>query len=291
MSKITLSDIQHPLYLHPSDGPTTVVVEKLKGSADYRAWKRSMEISLASKRKLGFVTGVIERDAEDREKQEQWDTCNDMIIAWILNNLEERFSIVNGSRKYKLNTQLYECKQSGMTINEYYTTMKIIWEELDNMRNLPAITELTAVINAFVRALEVEREEHKLFQFLNGDVLETVKEESDSSAIMYGKGTGEGCGVCGKKNHTADKCWRVIGFPRDHPRNRRQLKGKRKENYQTGRWSAVKSEASNKMAANSSQTQSEAGNITMQQLEQMLKNLGSGSSQGEVGTHTLQEDE
>ncbi|KAL2927830.1 putative transport protein MmpL10 [Bienertia sinuspersici] len=108
MSKITLNDIQNPLYLHPSDGPSTISVEKLQGAADYRAWKRSMEIVLASKRKLGFVTRTIKRDAEDKEKQDQWDTWNCMIISWILFN---RFSVVNGSRKYRLNKEIYEYKQ------------------------------------------------------------------------------------------------------------------------------------------------------------------------------------
>ncbi|KAL2896086.1 hypothetical protein RDABS01_037870 [Bienertia sinuspersici] len=227
MSKITLSDLQNPLYLHPSDGPTIVAVEKLKGSAGYKAWKRSMEISLASKRKLGFGTGM---------------------------------------------------------------------EELDNMRDVPAVIELTPVINAFVKALETERDEQKLFQFLNGldeiyglqrsqDVLEGVKEESDSSA-MYGNGNGEGCNVCGKKNHTADKCWRVIGFPKDHPRMRRPQKGRKKETYQGGKWNLVKGEATNKMAANTSQMQGDTNGITMQQLEQMLNNQatkgGQRSNQGET---------
>ncbi|KAL2922611.1 putative prolyl 4-hydroxylase 12 [Bienertia sinuspersici] len=43
-------------------------------------------MELASKRKLGFVTGRTVRDNEDKEKQEQWDTCNNMIIGWNLNN-------------------------------------------------------------------------------------------------------------------------------------------------------------------------------------------------------------
>lgn len=79
--KVSLSSIQHPLYLHPSDGPHTVSVEKHTGVANYRSWRRSMEIALASKRKLGFVTGTMKRDATEKEKQDQWDTFNSMLIA------------------------------------------------------------------------------------------------------------------------------------------------------------------------------------------------------------------
>ncbi|KAL2925924.1 Pumilio-like protein 3 [Bienertia sinuspersici] len=139
-----------------------------------------MEISLASKRKLGFVIGMIERDVGDKEKQEQWDTYNNMLISWVLNNvcdsikqsimfissarkiwvqLKQRFSVVNGSKKYEMNKQLYELKQNGVNINEYYTNMKIIWKELENMRDLPAITNLTPEINGFIGALETDREE------------------------------------------------------------------------------------------------------------------------------------
>ncbi|KAL2904820.1 DNA-directed RNA polymerase subunit beta' [Bienertia sinuspersici] len=63
-------DTTSPLYLHPSDGSNTIIIEKLQGSSNYRAWKRSLEIALAAKRKLGFATGAVTRDKEDSVKQE-----------------------------------------------------------------------------------------------------------------------------------------------------------------------------------------------------------------------------
>ncbi|KAL2899101.1 Retrovirus-related Pol polyprotein from transposon RE1, partial [Bienertia sinuspersici] len=179
----------NPLYLHPSEGTNSIIVEKLQGPINYRSWKRSMEISLASKRKIGFVTGVIKRDANDKVKQEAWDTCNNMVISWILSNvsegvkksimfltdaasiwksLEERFCVANGSRKYQLNKEVYEMKQGGKSVTEYYTDMKSIWEELESLRELPPISTMTTEIKAFVEALDKEKEEQRLFQFLNG---------------------------------------------------------------------------------------------------------------------------
>lgn len=79
-----------------------------------------MELALAAKRKLGFVTGATVKDKEDASKAEQWDSCNDMVISWIVanvsesikktviffstakevwKNLEQRFSQVSGIRK------------------------------------------------------------------------------------------------------------------------------------------------------------------------------------------------
>lgn len=78
-----------PLYLHPSGGSTSISVEKLTGTSNYRSWRRSLEIGLASKRKLSFVNGTLKRDPANPVKQEAWDTCNSMIISWILNNVVE----------------------------------------------------------------------------------------------------------------------------------------------------------------------------------------------------------
>ncbi|CAO2821170.1 unnamed protein product [Amaranthus hypochondriacus] len=78
---MTTIDSSSPLYLHPSDGSHSIVVEKLTGAENYRAWKRSFEISLASKRKLGFVNGTTIKDPSDLTKQEAWDTCK-VAIAW-----------------------------------------------------------------------------------------------------------------------------------------------------------------------------------------------------------------
>ncbi|KAL2938692.1 rRNA adenine N-6-methyltransferase [Bienertia sinuspersici] len=84
-----MSDLRNPLYLHPSDSPTSVSIEPLIGPSNYREWRRNMEIALASKCKLGFVTGTVTRDDSDPTKAEQWDTCNHMVIAWILGSTSE----------------------------------------------------------------------------------------------------------------------------------------------------------------------------------------------------------
>lgn len=188
-SQATTIDVLSPLYLHPSDGNNFMTIEKLQGSSNYRSWKRSMEIALSSKRKLGFVKGTLTKDVTDVVKSEAWDTCNNMIISWILgsvsesikksimfvnsayhiwNHLEQRFALTNGSRKYKLNKELYETKQSGRPVSEFYTQMRALWEELESLVTLPDVTAVTTDITRLITVLNQQREEQKLFQFLNG---------------------------------------------------------------------------------------------------------------------------
>ncbi|PWA91732.1 hypothetical protein CTI12_AA087560 [Artemisia annua] len=152
---------QNPLYLHPSDGPGSLTVqEKLIGAQNYRAWRRAIEIGLSTKRKLGFIKGTVVRSNTDANLAELWDTCNNMVICWIMGSvsesiarsimfvgtaseiwmqLERRFSLSDGSRKYKLNKDTYEITQSSGSVGEYYTKMKCVWEELDNLNVLPNV--------------------------------------------------------------------------------------------------------------------------------------------------------
>lgn len=127
---------QNPLYLHGSDGPNTVSFDKLPDTNNYRRWRRSMEIALSSKRKLGFINGNVVKDEDDRVKTDLWDTCNDTVIGWILGSvsdeirqtimymmtakeiwmyLEKRYAVSNGSLKYKLNRDVYSLKQENNT--------------------------------------------------------------------------------------------------------------------------------------------------------------------------------
>ncbi|KAL2927944.1 Diaminopimelate epimerase [Bienertia sinuspersici] len=83
-------DTNNPLYIHLSDGPTSISVENLTSPIDYKPWHRTIEINLAAKRKVRFVTGVVKRDKSDLVKQEQWVTCNKLVIAWIHKYVSEQ---------------------------------------------------------------------------------------------------------------------------------------------------------------------------------------------------------
>lgn len=188
-SRLSFTDLQNPLFLHPFDGPTSISVPKLQGACDYRVWRRSFEIQLSAKRKLGFVDGSVSRNAADAVEANQWDTCNNMVISWIHFNisdnikssvlfissaydiwkqLEKRFSLTNGSRKYKLNKDLFNLRQNGMKVSDYLTCLSGLWEEIDSMNILPTVAATTPEIIKLLNTIDTIKEEARLFQFLNG---------------------------------------------------------------------------------------------------------------------------
>uniref|UniRef100_A0A803N4M8 Retrotransposon gag domain-containing protein n=1 Tax=Chenopodium quinoa TaxID=63459 RepID=A0A803N4M8_CHEQI len=126
-----------------------------------------MEIALSSKKNLGSVTGSVQRSAfaEDTAKAKQWDTCNSM-RTWV--QLEKRFSMSNGFRKYKLNRDIYSLKQNNEYVNVYYTCLTSLWEELDAMNVLPTVSESLAKVRNLLNVISKFQEDSGLFQFLNG---------------------------------------------------------------------------------------------------------------------------
>ncbi|KAL2929637.1 ATP synthase subunit a [Bienertia sinuspersici] len=130
-----------------------------------------MELALVTRRKLGFVIGVVERDTDNKKKQDF--AIKKSIIyytsareLWV--HLEKRFTVSNGVLKYKINRQLYDTQQNGQPINEYYTKLYSLWEELDDLNELPPVTQYTTEIRAFLNTVRKLTEEQHLFQFLMG---------------------------------------------------------------------------------------------------------------------------
>lgn len=327
-SRVSYTDLLNPLFLHPSDGPLSISVSKLQGTVDYRAWKRQFEIQVSAKRKLGFVDGSVTRSTTDINEAAQWDTVNNMVISWIHNNvsdtikssilfistaseiwsqLAKRFSLTNGSHKYKLSRDLFNLKQNGAKVHEYFTSLSSLWEELDSMNGLPTVDIMTPNVTKLLMAIQTMKEEAKLFQFLNGlddlygpqrsqllmmsplpsvemacaavqqeesqrEVLnQSLVSETDVSA-MYSKGSTEKvmiCVACGLKGHTRERCWTVAGYPKWHHKYRKP-----------GQKFVSNKPGVTKMANNAQGTVNSSDEVTMttHQLEQLLKLLPKDSS-------------
>ncbi|XP_074288210.1 uncharacterized protein LOC141613377 [Silene latifolia] len=85
-----------------------------------------------------------------------------LTVAETWDELKDRFSAGNAPRVHQLKGELNECKQGRLSVVEYYTKLKTIWDELANYSKVPKCTCGAAMMMA------KEREEEKVHQFLMG---------------------------------------------------------------------------------------------------------------------------
>ncbi|KAK9758214.1 hypothetical protein RND81_01G216000 [Saponaria officinalis] len=263
-------DSKDPLYFHPGDGATTVRTgQPLTGPQNYREWKREMEISLALKRKLDLVTGRIKRPTDDPNRASAWDACNNLVISWLLGSMD--------SLTRKLNKATYETVQNRRPISEYYTELKALWDELEALTNYPPMTAFPAELKALDKFMDKQNEDMRLFQFLNGldpeystlrsnmlmmtpfptveAAFAYIQQEEDISkqglssnmeikaSALFSKGKHKfACPICRMDNHSEEHCWKKIGYPAGHPKNRKPY-GQTSESKFQGNYKPQKGQA------------------------------------------------
>ncbi|XP_060209248.1 uncharacterized protein LOC132636409 isoform X2 [Lycium barbarum] len=147
-------EVISPLYLHPSDSPGAMLVPIPFSGIGYRSWRRSVLRSLSIKNKLGFINGKCPRPSPEAPTYTQWERCDDIVIAWILNSLskeiadsveyvvdlaelwvelEDRYEQTNGAKLYQIQKEINDLSQGSLDITGYYTKLKKLWEELSNL--------------------------------------------------------------------------------------------------------------------------------------------------------------
>ncbi|XP_074304920.1 uncharacterized protein LOC141639766 [Silene latifolia] len=177
-----------PLYLHPFDSPGLMHTNTIFNGDNYDLWTDAVRNGLDAKNKLGLVEGkvkqpVVDEDDENNIEGVAWRQSNAMVKAWLRNvidlklhpsitfsgtvfeiweEIREPFSAGNAPRVHQLKADLNECKQGDLSVVEYYTQLKMIWDELGSYSRVPKCTCGAAA------ALLKEREEEKVHQFLMG---------------------------------------------------------------------------------------------------------------------------
>ncbi|XP_074313614.1 uncharacterized protein LOC141648796 [Silene latifolia] len=176
-----------PLYLHPSESPNLNVPQIVFDGNNYDLWAAAVKNGLDAKNKLAFIESRIKKPVYDEEEETvesvAWRQCNAMIRAWLRNvidpklhssitftqpvdeNWEElrgRYSAGNAPRVHQSKGDLNECKQGNDSVVEYYTRLRVIWDELANYSTVKACTCGAAA------SIAKEREEEKVHQFLMG---------------------------------------------------------------------------------------------------------------------------
>uniref|UniRef100_A0A803N802 Retrovirus-related Pol polyprotein from transposon TNT 1-94-like beta-barrel domain-containing protein n=1 Tax=Chenopodium quinoa TaxID=63459 RepID=A0A803N802_CHEQI len=91
-----------------------------------------MMIALATKNKLGFVDGNLPKPPESDPNCAAWKCCDAIIISYILRSLDS--SIARSQ-------SLTDLKQGSDTpITEFFTQIKAIWDQINQMNPLPSCT-------------------------------------------------------------------------------------------------------------------------------------------------------
>lgn len=174
-------------------------------------------------------------------------------------HIQRRFGVKNGPRVQQLKTELATCRQRGLAIEAYYGKLTQLWRSMADYQQAKTMeevrkereedklhqflmglyeTEYGAINSALLsrvplptldeayNALTQDEESKQLGRMnterLDGvsfDVQATVKPQF-SNAENRGGGSGV-CSHCGRPRHTAENCFRLIGYPEwweDKPR-------------------------------------------------------------------------
>uniref|UniRef100_A0A251TD96 Putative gag-polypeptide of LTR copia-type n=1 Tax=Helianthus annuus TaxID=4232 RepID=A0A251TD96_HELAN len=188
----------NPLYLHASDSTSLTVVNiKLKGTENYTVWANAMSLALRVKNKTGFIDGTFLKPGDNEILGSQWERCNSVVLAWILNSVSEELYLghvysksaaevwkelrdtydkVDGSVVFDLYQKINSFSQNGSSVAEYYHKLNIMWKQLDQILQIPTCTcNASNQYNNFNHLV-------KLMQFLMG--LDSVYQPVRSSLLI-----------------------------------------------------------------------------------------------------------
>ncbi|TXG48854.1 hypothetical protein EZV62_024729 [Acer yangbiense] len=148
-----VSTNNQPSLQTPSDQHSVRITNiKLNGD-NFICLSLSVKMYIRGHGKIGYLTSEkAEPDAKD-SAHATWDTENSMVMAWLVNAMEEDISLNylgysnakdmwdnlnqmysdlgNQSQVYELQLKLGEIKQGTNTVTKYFATLKRLWQDLD----------------------------------------------------------------------------------------------------------------------------------------------------------------
>ncbi|XP_050211820.1 uncharacterized protein LOC126661980 [Mercurialis annua] len=147
-----------PYFLHPNENPSLMLVATPLNGQNYYASSRAMRMALISKNKIKFVDGSIIVPSVDDPLCPAWKRCNTMVLSRLVqslaatisqsvisldsayeiwNDLKDRFSQKDHVRVSDLQQELYSLRQGSLSVTEYFTHLKILWDEFVSLRPMP----------------------------------------------------------------------------------------------------------------------------------------------------------
>ena len=166
------------LYLHPSENPATPLVSPVLDSSNYHSWSRSMLTTLSAKDKLEFVDGIATQPTKTDSTFSTWNRCNNMVVSWLVHSfsvpirqsivwMDKAVEIWNDlSRISDLQTEASSLSQGELLITDYFTKLRVIWDELENFRpeSICICKNCTCNISSIVSQRKKGRPRHAIFE-------------------------------------------------------------------------------------------------------------------------------
>ncbi|KAL0009562.1 hypothetical protein SO802_011064 [Lithocarpus litseifolius] len=268
-SSSILDDPSNPLYLHHEESPGAMLVYQPLVGENYPTWARSMRMALIAKNKLGFIDGTLTLSSpmvKTPSTIQAWIRCNKMVASWILNsvsqeiatsiiytaleiwnNLKERLSQRNGLRIFQLQKDIVGITQGQSSITSYFTQLKVLWDELQNVQPFPVCSCGSCTCNLGQKLSDLQHQD-LVMQFLMGlnesysqvraqillmDPLPSINEVysfliqeerecsveknldlagNNNNKNSKGKNNST-CNHCGMMGHIVEKCYKIYGYP------------------------------------------------------------------------------
>nr|XP_023887900.1 uncharacterized protein LOC112000030 [Quercus suber] len=186
-----VEDISNPLFLHNAESPRAMLVPEPLIGENYHAWVRSMRKALVAKNKFGFVNGSITLSSpliKTPAAVDAWIRCDNMVGSWLMkavspqirvsityrdtaleiwNDLRDTHSQGNGPRVFQIQKDIASMCQGESSITNYFTQLKLFWDQLQNFRPTPTCSCGKCTCNMHQK-LEDLRLQESVMQFLMG---------------------------------------------------------------------------------------------------------------------------
>ena len=154
-TEMNSSNLPNPYFLNPNENLGSILVtQPLLEMKNYHSWSRAMILALTAKKKIGFINGKIIEPNLKSPLYEDWLSYNTMVISWMINfmhidvfssimycqnaremwlELQKLFSQGSGPKIYNLQKEISNISQNQMTVTEYFTRFKKLWDQLLNL--------------------------------------------------------------------------------------------------------------------------------------------------------------
>ncbi|KAF5455638.1 hypothetical protein F2P56_025190 [Juglans regia] len=153
----------------PLDSSTVPIGIKLDGS-NYALWSQVIEMYISGKDKLGYIIGDFPQPLEIDPSFRKWRTENAIVWDSVATTY---FDGTDTSQIYDLRHRVTRMRQTGVSIEKYYTNLQGLWCEIDFLR--PNLMKCAIDIQKYNSIVQEER----VYVFLDGldDRLDNIRSD------------------------------------------------------------------------------------------------------------------